>query len=140
LTPTPSSDGLLFEEARMAAEPRLRSKPILEEELTELSRERERVLALAHDLEQARAHLKQVEDDIVQRLHAGARVLGALTAVVETVAGRCAPSWKEELLAHFEQAHGLHRAFVEVEVRQRWPAEPHEELVIGPKPGPKPMR
>lgn len=104
---------------------------ITEEELAAVQALRARREQLGRELGAIQAQLTAREDDLVAKVQAGARVRGALTAVLDTKVV-CNPSYKDELVAHFEQAHGVNAALVEEEVRKRWRRE-KIVLVIGEK-------
>lgn len=121
----------------MTAQVQPRSKSVQQRELEEVERRREEVRCLRAQLRDAEAAVAQRERDLIERLKAGAAVRGRLAAVVSTVAGPSCPSYQEELLAHFEQSHGVARELVLAEVRKRWPGKVSEKLVIAEKGGPK---
>jgi hypothetical protein len=85
--------------------------------IEDLRREKEN---LSHTLKEVEAQLAARERKIIEGLAQGVRVrAGRLLPVVEekTI---CSPSYKEELIAHFEQAHGIDGKLVEQQVQARW--------------------
>jgi uncharacterized protein (UPF0335 family) len=82
-----------------------------------LRREKSR---LASSLKNVEATLAQREREVMDALSDSARIqAGALRPFIDkkTV---CSPSYKDELVAHFEQSHGIDAKIVEQQVRARW--------------------
>ena len=93
---------------------------ITQYELEAIEATRREKSALTAKLRDVEAALAQRERDLMEKLTSGARIeQGKLGATVEqkTV---CNPSYKDELVAHFEQSHGLDGKLVEEQVRKRW--------------------
>lgn len=104
----------------MAAAAKKRPAPISQVELRSLRLMKNEVSRHRREMEQDEAWIKQKETDLLERLGAGARVeVGAFSVGVEQ-AEVCNPSYKDELVAHFQQAHGLAEEIVCAEVRKRW--------------------
>lgn len=85
---------------------------------------------LKSQLKDVEAALKAAELAVTHKLARGAECIGPLRAVIEQKDGPCRPSWKDEHLEHMESVHGIAPAAVENELRAKYPAKPHERLVI----------
>jgi hypothetical protein len=107
---------------------------IKEAELLELSEKREEYRELQKQLKTAESSCKALENDLINRLQAGAKVQGKLTAVIEEKAGASRPPWKTEYLDHMEHEHDVNRVAEEQRVQLKYPPDPTERLVIGNAP------
>ncbi len=75
---------------------------------------------LTSTLKEVEAALAQREHEVMEKLNDGMACRpGELFAVVEQKQV-CNPSYKDELIAHFTQAHGIAPGLVEQQVRARW--------------------
>lgn len=108
-------------------------RSINESELQQLQWQRGAVETLKNDLKKNLAELEALENSLIARLKAGARIYGKLTAVVDSVKGPSRPHYKEELCQHMLAAHGQDPAVTETEVQQRWPGSPVERVAVSPK-------
>lgn len=113
------------------SQPALEPKYVTQRELSRVLKLREEVRDHRARLAHAEAVLAHLESDVAGRLRDGALIRkGTLTAVIHQVRGRACPSYKEELLTHFEQTHHIARELVEEQIRQRWPGKLEDKLVV----------
>lgn len=93
---------------------------ITQSELAVIEALRREKANLTSTLKEVEAQLAQAEYSVLWRLTDGARVQdGELRPYIgEKI--QCNPSYKDELLAHFAQAHGIDGKLVEQQVRARW--------------------
>jgi hypothetical protein len=101
---------------------RKQQKPsrVTQHDLAEIERLRAFKAQLSVELTTIGALLETRETQVMQRLTGGARVqAGELVATLgeKTV---CNPKYKDELVAHFEQSHGISGKLVEEQVKARW--------------------
>lgn len=116
-------------------------RSINQKELEELEALRVRQTELKKELADTEATLKGLESSIIGRLKVpGTRIYGSLTATVQTVRGPSHPHYKEELLKHMAEEHGLAPEVVERDIKNRWPGEERERVFVGPKPIPKEVK
>lgn len=115
-------------------------KSVGQKELELLQRLRFNQARLKRELADAEAAAKGLESSIMGRLKAGARVYGRLSATIDKVPGPSHPHYKEELLQHMQEAHGIAPELTEREVQNRWPGEERERVVVAPKQGPREVK
>jgi hypothetical protein len=116
-------------------------RSINQKELEELEGLRANQARLKKELADTEAALKGLESSIIGRLKMpGTRIYGRLTATVQEVAGASHPRYKEELLKHMFEVHGVAPEVTERDVQGRWPGEARERVFIGPKPAPKEVK
>lgn len=103
---------------------------IKEAELRRVVTLRRRVAVERNELETAQRQLDSAESDVMQRLAAGEAVTGRFQAVIETVAGKCSPPWKDVYLHHMEAEHETSAAEAEEEVRDNTPTSPGKRRLV----------
>ncbi len=81
---------------------------------------RQRKAALADEIKEIEATLAQEERAVMDKLGKGANIEACEMFVTIEEKRVCNPSYKDELVAHFEQAHGIDGKLVEQQVRERW--------------------
>jgi len=86
-------------------------------ELMTIETRRSALALLRKQLREAEESLKGQEQDLIMRLDAGARVVGALHAEARTEVGQCRPEWKDAYLTHMENFHGQSRETTETALR-----------------------
>lgn len=110
------------------------AKSIEEAELRALEKLRAKRAEAKARLEALEVQVQATELSLVLRIQGGAGFRGRLVGFLERGTGPSRPHYKEELVAHFEQAHGIAGALVVAECHRRWPGEPTVRLVVAPKP------
>jgi hypothetical protein len=96
---------------------------------------RSQIAAMVAELEGARARLALLEQDVKDRLAAGCKVIGRLTAVVTEERGPRRPSWRDLYLDHMLMVHNRSPEALQKEVLAETMGKPREVLTIGIKPG-----
>jgi chromosome segregation ATPase len=104
---------------------------ITELELVGIETTRMQLSDLRKQVRKAEAKLEQSEKSVIDRLKAGAQVLGSRTAAIQAGVGPCRPKWQELHIKHMEAEHGQAAALTEQKAKEAYPAKPTEELVIG---------
>jgi hypothetical protein len=104
-------------------------------ELVALETSRESLRLLSQQVREAVQKLAGLEQDIIKRLKAGARVEGDMVAIIKLQGGgTISPSWKTHYLDHMVKEHGISADTAEQNVRRlTTPSSPTEVLVVGPK-------
>lgn len=105
-------------------------KPITSVELLALETTRDSLRLLSKTLEDAKDQLKAQEGELMQRLEAGAQVLGPMAAHVHSEPGDCRPKWKDLMLAHMAKYHNVTAVIAEAKVREGTPRPTVKSLVI----------
>ena len=114
------------------------SKDTLTElELLALETNKASVELLTKQVAEARKRVAGMEQDVILRLRAGAKVQGGLTAMLQLQGGgTISPSWKGHYLKHMLEAHNVSAETAEQDLRRiTTPSAPTEVLVIGRKAG-----
>lgn len=110
-------------------------KTIVEADLIAVETARSKVAALKAELAQAEITAGVLEDDVLLRLKAGAKVVGRLTAIVKRMFGPRRPNWKDLFLDHMSSTHGDPRDSLEQAVIEKCVGSPRDALIVGVKPG-----
>lgn len=106
---------------------------ITEIELLSVQQTRMEIAQKRKMLKELEANLEQQEESIIQRLQAGANVMGHMSAVLEKETGSCRPKWKEEYVSHMELEHGMTAKAVQLQMQEKYPAPERVILVIANK-------
>lgn len=113
----------------------IQKRLITEADLLAVETARSRLTLLNAELSAARQQLATLEQDIKDRLEAGCRVVGRMTAMVTEEAGPRRPQWKDIYLDHMHCHHNRSIEAEEQRVITETMGKPREVLVIGVKPG-----
>jgi hypothetical protein len=105
--------------------------PVTALELVALETSRETLALLRQRVNEAERGLKGAEQDLIMRLDAGARVVGGMTAIVETQEGSISPKWKEHYLQHMMVQHNISFETAEAQVREATDRSSKRVLVVG---------
>ena len=109
-----------------------KSPAITELELVALETTRETLSLLRKQATEAEKRVKGLEQDLILRLQAGARVQGNMTAIVQEVSGQCRPPWKDLYIGVMVR-QGVSPETAEAEARRGTIITVSKALVIGPK-------
>lgn len=104
----------------MAAAARRRPVAISQIELETFRLMRASLTRQRRELEHDEAWVKQKEANLLERLGGGAHVESGRFSIGVEQAEVCNPSYKDELVAHFQQSHGVPEAALVEEVRKRY--------------------
>ena len=107
---------------------------ITEEELNELETRRAEKKEFDQQLKRAVMACEELEQDIMNRLRAGAKVQGTKTAVIEEKSAGSRPAWKDEYLEHMVHEHQANPVAEENAVKDKYPPKPIYHLVVGQAP------
>lgn len=110
-------------------------RTITEADLLAVETARQELAAIKAAAERAKAKVDALENDITLRLKAGARITGRMVALISRIEGPRRPPWKDLYLDHMSATHQWSRDALENMTIFSYPGQPHEALVIGPKPG-----
>jgi hypothetical protein len=109
-------------------------RQITEDDLLAVDRARQELAAGKALVEKLRQRAEELEDDIMLRLKAKARVVGGLKPVIVREIGPRRPPWKDLYLDHLEALHKTDRAAFEKATIEAYPGQPRDTLVIFTRP------
>jgi hypothetical protein len=104
-------------------------------ELLALETNRETLKMLVDRVSAAKKAIEAMEDDLILRLERGARPVGEMTALIQTVKGQCRPAWKDIMVAHMHDHHGVVEASTVAVAQAQTTIPTSKQLVIGKKGG-----
>lgn len=85
---------------------------------------------LAADLKHFAAIQAQRKTELIEKLKAGAVVLGEKKLAVIVKQNAACPKYKEELLTHMYEHHGIDPTLTLNEMHKRYPGKEREELMV----------
>lgn len=113
----------------------VQKRTITEMDLMAVETCRAQIAAMVAELEGAKVRLGILEQDVKDRLAAGCRIVGRMTAMVTEETGPRRPPWKDIYLDHMHCHHNVSIEAEEQRVITETMGKPREVLVIGVKPG-----